>query len=154
MTYNTGPHGFGVGVPIGDEIDATLADWARNHPEKLAKLSPHWQQRAAKLMAPRLSWHQQRAAGWHALPYDIVGYTYCADTLCGPCTIERMIANGEASPSARGMDVEDALDQIAAANGYDRHDETSFDSDDFPKIVFRDSHPDGIDICAKCGDEL
>jgi len=32
-----------------------------------------------------LSWHQQRAAGMHALPYDVVGYTFDGTILCAAC---------------------------------------------------------------------
>jgi hypothetical protein len=32
-----------------------------------------------------LSWHQQRAAGMHALPYDVVGYTNEGAILCPAC---------------------------------------------------------------------
>ncbi len=66
-----------------------------------------------------------------------VGYTYKADLYEPAQLIEAMIRSGDASPAAREMDVEDVLDQIASANGIDREDEYSFDSDDFPKPVFR-----------------
>jgi hypothetical protein len=67
--------------------------------------------------------------------YDIVGYTYCAEILCPTCTTAVMVAQGEASPAALDMSAEDVLNQVAGANAVDRDDETSFDSDDFPKVV-------------------
>ena len=75
--------------------------------------------------------------------WAIVGYTYKAEnyTPCG--VIEAMIANREASPAARDMSVEDALDQIAEANCIDRTDESSFDSGEFPKVIFASDVEDG-----------
>lgn len=70
--------------------------------------------------------------------HDIVGYTYKADNYLPEALIELMISNGTASPGARGMSAEDVLDQIAATNGIDREDEYSFDTDDFPKVIFAD----------------
>ncbi|WP_301851148.1 hypothetical protein [Rhodococcus pyridinivorans] len=40
------------------------------------------------------------------------------------------------------MAVEDALDQIAASNGIDRMDERTFDTNDFPKVIFVDQLTD------------
>jgi hypothetical protein len=57
-------------------------------------------------------------------------YVYKGSTLTGGRLIEELIRTGVASPGARGMDVEDALDQIAAANCIDRD---TADSDTFPK---------------------
>lgn len=71
-----------------------------------------------------------------AKAWDIVSYTYRAEQLCPTCVIEAMIRQGEASPGARDMNEEAALDQIAEANGIDRMNEYSFDSGDFPKVVF------------------
>jgi hypothetical protein len=74
---------------------------------------------------------------------DIVGYTYAVEqyTLAG--VIEAMIADGSASPAARDMDTEAVLTQIAEANGIDRFDESSFDSGDFPKVIFASDVEDG-----------
>lgn len=84
--------------------------------------------------------------------FDIVGYTYQGDTLCPRCMIERMIIRGEAGPTARDMDVESVLDQIAEANAIDRMDEHTFDTDTFPKVIFS-SQTEG-DTCHLCGREL
>lgn len=84
--------------------------------------------------------------------WDIVAYIYQAEELCPTCTIEALLRNGEASPAARDMNEETVLDQIAGANAIDRHDESSFDSDDFPKVVFA-SDADG-EQCDACGEAL
>jgi hypothetical protein len=67
---------------------------------------------------------------------DIAGYTYNTENYTPTNLIEVLIAAGEASPAARDMAVEDVLDQIAGANAVDRYDERSFDSSEFPKVIF------------------
>jgi hypothetical protein len=64
-----------------------------------------------------------------------------------------MIAHGTASPAARDMRAEDLLDQCAGAMAIDREDEYSFDSGDFPKVIFASSVEDG-ECCGRCGNEL
>lgn len=66
---------------------------------------------------------------------DIVGYTYRAENHLPAHLIEALIAEGRLSPGARGMDADEALDQLAAVEGIDRQDEYSFDSDEFPKVI-------------------
>ncbi|MFZ2176583.1 MAG: hypothetical protein WAW17_21590 [Rhodococcus sp. (in: high G+C Gram-positive bacteria)] len=66
---------------------------------------------------------------------EIAGYTYKAENYRPEKLVEVLIAEGAASPGARGMSVEDVLDQIAGANAIDRHDERSFDSSEFPKVI-------------------
>lgn len=73
-----------------------------------------------------------------ASPVDIVGYTYMAANFTPDALIEEMVSRGELSPAARDMGAEEVLDQHAAANGIDRQDEHTFDSDDFPKVIFED----------------
>jgi hypothetical protein len=64
-----------------------------------------------------------------------------------------MIANRDASPAARVMPVEAVLDQCADALAIDRHDETSFHSSEFPKVVLRVDLAAG-DRCGACHHEL
>ena len=63
---------------------------------------------------------------------DVVGYTFRADLYCPGCALivaaERPLASS----------VEAQLDLIAVRSGMDRQDERSFDSGDFPKVLFRD----------------
>lgn len=105
-------------------------------------------------------------------PHDVVGYTWRAENYSGENLIEAMVKAGELSPGARGMSVEDALNQHAGANAIDREDEYSFDSDDFPKTVSGDQlacsdgdwagdqAPDHLVVgdefpyCASCGAEF
>ena len=88
----------------------------------------------------------------------IVGYTYRADTYC---------TNSECLPLATGegedfdgwnlapgvyMATEDNLDEIASAFGIDRFNESSFDSDYFPKVILTGTCEDAH--CATCGAKL
>ena len=68
---------------------------------------------------------------------DIAGYTYRADAYKPTDLVELLISEGRLSPGARGMDPDQALDQLAGVEGVDREDEYSFDSDQFPKVVLR-----------------
>lgn len=92
---------------------------------------------------------------------DIVGYTYRADQFCPGCVVSQLPADVLA-PAARDMMTEDVLEHVAGYLGIDRMDERSFDSGDFPKIIFRDSvvteddEEAGVyvDTCGQCGREL
>lgn len=75
----------------------------------------------------------------------IVGYTWQADIWCPAC-IER------ANPSIDG-NAEAVLDTLAQRNDIDRSDETSFDSGDFPKIIFAVMVEDD-ESCGQCGESL
>jgi hypothetical protein len=84
--------------------------------------------------------------------YDIVGYTYRADIFCTDHIVQQI--DGEASVDDVSGAVEEKLDYIATMFGIDRENERSFDSEDFPKVVFRDQVDPGIDRCSSCGEEL
>ena len=77
----------------------------------------------------------------------IVAYDFNGDVYCPEHMIEELIKRGMASPAARDMKEEDVLDQIAEANGIDRYNEHTFDSDNFPKVVLSVSMEDDED-CA------
>ena len=105
-----------------------------------------------------LSWHQ--TAAWRSMPHDVVGYTFNAATYCPGCIIDTLpTGKGEVFDGwayASGADpvgTEDNLDEIVAVFGIDRQDEQSYDSDTFPKVVFRD-HLDDDERCDSCGETL
>lgn len=93
--------------------------------------------------------------GQHAT--DIVGYTYAADTYC-PDDM-RAIAKRHTARPVPSLSVEVELDEWARMARIDRYDERSFDSDEFPKVIFADSAWDVAgtefaDHCATCGSAL
>jgi len=69
---------------------------------------------------------------------EIAGYVYEGIPYLPEKIIPVLLDNYEASPAALDMPVEEALDQIAAANGIDRDDENSFSDKDFPKRIYWD----------------
>lgn len=85
---------------------------------------------------------------------DIVGYAYQAETLCPACAVmacAEELAPGPV-PTAALLDPEAGLDYLAQVAGIeDREDEGTFDSDDFPKVIFRDSARENADTCAYDG---
>lgn len=86
----------------------------------------------------------------------VVGYAYKADIWCPGCMEESSLLKGYTWH--KFATTEQMLDEVATRLGVDRHDEYSFDSDDFPKVVTigdLDFHGnEGIEICYQCGEEL
>lgn len=82
-------------------------------------------------------------------PFDIVGYHYKADLYCPDCILDLCSEGEEYYPLDT---VESNLDRYAKRLGIDREDERSFDSDVFPKVIFRDQL-EGSERCA-CGEIL
>lgn len=80
--------------------------------------------------------------------FDIVGYTFKGASYCPEHIVEAVTSteeyDGWALADRITMPVEDNLNEIAAAFGIDRQDESSFDSDEFPKVIFRDQLNDSL----------
>lgn len=98
--------------------------------------------------------------------FDVAGYTYAADTYHAWCVMDELQERYDALPESvlkviREESNEVALDAIAAFLGFDREDEHSFDSGDFPKTIFADqirweADDDGCgpDMCGRCGESF
>lgn len=84
--------------------------------------------------------------------YDIVAYTYNADLYCPHC-IEGIALKEMGGAFLAYTNPEERLDRWAEKLGIDRQDETTYDSGDFPKVVFRDML-DGTEHCGRCHNEL
>lgn len=70
---------------------------------------------------------------------DIVGYSFQADIYCPECIldeVEYMYSPGLSDVS--GASMEKILDALAELHKIDRHNESSFDSGEFPKIILRE----------------
>jgi len=80
---------------------------------------------------------------------QVVGYSYKAENLCPDCIL------GDDAVTKIGFvfSVEGVLDVVAGFMGINREDESSFDSGDFPKVIFPDQ-VQADEKCAKCGYEL
>jgi cytochrome c556 len=81
---------------------------------------------------------------------DIVGYTYCADIYCPRCMVVE--TNPTADPE-HWESFEAMLDASAYAAGIDRYNEATYDSGDFPKVIFRDMIEE-TEHCGNCHDTL
>lgn len=88
--------------------------------------------------------------------YAIVAYQFQASLYCPGCIGDVLASDarydGWKLAAGVRMDAESDLNEIAHAFGINRQDETSFDSSDFPKVVFADQ-VDG-ETCEACGGEL
>lgn len=76
--------------------------------------------------------------------WTIVAYTYQAANMCPAC-IHRIFMGDDESTT------EVVLDGSARYLGVNREDETSFDSGDFPKVVFADQ-VESNEACDACGE--
>lgn len=87
---------------------------------------------------------------------DIVGYTFAADNYHPEC-LHLPTGEGEAydgwAPCVP-MTVEASLSGIAYAFGINRADEGSFDSADFPKVIFASMVETDEETCGGCGRAL
>jgi len=95
--------------------------------------------------------------GYGRKAWEVVGYTYAAETLCPACTLAGLpTGEGETfdgwHDATEDQSVEDNLTELAAAFGIDREDECTFDSDEFPKVIFSSDSED--ETCGACGVEL
>ncbi|MEY4081121.1 MAG: hypothetical protein RL430_1551 [Actinomycetota bacterium] len=79
----------------------------------------------------------------------IIGYAYLAAIYCPGCIVAAV--NGTAT--RQGSFAEQDLDALARERGIDRMDEHTFDSDDFPKVIFSTQVEDD-EHCEKCGGAL
>jgi hypothetical protein len=87
---------------------------------------------------------------------SIAAYTFAADIYAPDCIVDALTKTEAYDGWALGdgiiMSVEENLDEIAGAFQIDRQDENTFDSDEFPKVVFSDQVAED-DSCA-CGMQL
>lgn len=81
---------------------------------------------------------------------DIVGYTYRADTFCIRCTGLEMVEAGITRVLV--PESPDEIDMVIRQHDVDPEDLYSYDSDQFPKVVFRDQLEGNK--CGNCGDCL
>ena len=84
---------------------------------------------------------------------SIVGYTYQAENLCTGCTRTLAMRWGGFDDGA-ATSTEALLDRLAGVVGVDRYDERSYDSDDFPKVIFDSQVEDSDERCGSCGESL
>lgn len=87
---------------------------------------------------------------------DVVGYTFNANEFHPTCVLRAL---GYSKRTAETLVVEDELNELAGDRNIDRHDEHSFDSGDFPKVVFgsqlKACDEDGTPrVCGVCDEQM
>jgi hypothetical protein len=85
----------------------------------------------------------------HSYP-PVVGYVYKANMHCRDCLIKELKKERKIDRKAKVLDLEATLDVLSDAMDIYRYDEWEFDSDDFPKVIFRHDVVDDIYICTSC----
>lgn len=90
----------------------------------------------------------------------IVGYTYAAETYCPECVTLELVSDEHNSradsfnDASRYYDTTEAnLDRMAAAFGIDRQLERTYDSDEFPKVIFS-VQVESDEFCGRCHESL
>lgn len=79
----------------------------------------------------------------------IVGYTYAADNYCDDCIAAMFDRATGGDGEVSGFFAEEILDDAAERLTIDRHEEGSFDSGAFPKVIFASMVEDD-EYCGEC----
>lgn len=83
---------------------------------------------------------------------DIIAYYYGEKTVCPDCTKD-LAAPYYLIDSPESFSTEQVLDTAAKTVGINRHDEDSYTSYEFPKVLYPDDLVDG-EKCFVCGGAL
>ena len=74
---------------------------------------------------------------------DIAAYTGDAENLCPPCAARSVGWDGAGNPHQY-------IETAGLAAGINVHDEYSFDSSEWPKVIFNSQVEDADERCAGC----
>lgn len=86
--------------------------------------------------------------------YLPVGYTYRAAEYCPEHVVKAVLDHDGLEGHGLSYIPEEALDLLARLGGINRQDEYTFDSDDFPKVIFGYQVEDADSCCETCGKPL
>jgi hypothetical protein len=81
---------------------------------------------------------------------SIVGYTYAADEYCCDCIAAMFDRATGGDGNVSGFLAEEILADAANRLSVDRMDESSFDSGDFPKVIFASMVESDDEYCGEC----
>lgn len=85
--------------------------------------------------------------------FDVVGYDFKGDRLCGRCVVQPVSEAYPSSPKATDdMTAEEFLTAVAQTMGINRMHEKNHTANQFPKVVFR-GNVQG-DTCDSCSEPL
>lgn len=87
--------------------------------------------------------------------YSIVGYIYRADNYCVGCIEDAVVdsLSTEEREQGWGSVYRPCMTEVAHEFDIDPDDEASYDSDEFPKVIFADQCEEG-ERCGSCFEEL
>lgn len=85
--------------------------------------------------------------------YAIVGYTFNTENYCTE-DIREMFVTSAGFTAPAFATTEDVLDSVATNMGIDRSDESSYDSSDFPKVIFASQIESDEEYCGNCHESL
>ncbi len=87
---------------------------------------------------------------------EIVGYVWQADTWCTDCInpLGEVVTDGGIIDSERFLDLVAGLINTLGTVPFDRYDESTYDSGDFPKVIFSDEECDHRVWCCRCDQEI
>jgi hypothetical protein len=82
-------------------------------------------------------------------PFDIVGYSYRAANLCAPCTAYKVCRGATVTDPPSASEARAMIEVEAVDRDINFDDESTFDSSEFPKVIFRDQaeHGETCDVC-------
>ncbi|MFZ2238026.1 MAG: hypothetical protein WAV90_00625 [Gordonia amarae] len=80
---------------------------------------------------------------------SIVGYTFNAENLCLVCAAVAAGVNPDA-----GLHIPRLIDEAGQAAGIDVSDERSFDSSEWPKVIFESQVEGPEERCGNCNESL
>lgn len=86
--------------------------------------------------------------------YQVAGYVYRADVYCPACAVREVLDARRLEGHGLSHVPSEALALVARFEGINVEDEYSFDSDDFPKVVFGYQAEDAESACGRCGGAL
>lgn len=81
---------------------------------------------------------------------EITGYVFKAETFCPRCLKRKMYVDGFIDKTLKSQSTEDMLDLLADDLKVNRNDEWTFDSDNFPKVIFKSDSELIPDFCNAC----
>lgn len=85
--------------------------------------------------------------------FDVVGYDFKGDRLCGRCVVQPVSSAYPSAPMATdNMTAEEFLDGVALYAGVDRMKFSTHSAGQFPKVLFRGDSTGCV--CDECGEVL
>lgn len=86
--------------------------------------------------------------------YDVVGYIYNSDIYCSRCILTVVVLTQPVHMSVVLEEAEVGLEKVAKILRVDRSNENTYDSDEFPKVIFADQVGSSDEVCAHCSQPL